>query len=209
MMDCKPFRTTCRVGLVLCAASVLGLSGCHVDADKNNGNEKVNISTPFGGMSVKTNEDAVGQGVGLTVYPGATLIKKEHEHDSGAADVNMSFGNFHLGVKALSYRTSDSPDKVLAFYRKEMTKFGTVIQCEGNHSVGTPDTTQDGLTCADDEHSHPQIHVDEDSGEEQLKAGSRRHQHIIAVSTKDGGTKIGMVALDLPGKFVDGESESQ
>lgn len=196
-----------RLGMVLVAGSLVALTGCHVDANKNNGNDKVNISTPFGGMSVKTNEAAVGEGVGLAVYPGATLIKKEH--DDGAADVNMTFGSFHLGVKALSYRTQDDPAKVLAFYRQGMTKFGTVIQCQGNQPVGTPDTTQDGLTCADDDHSHPQIHIDEDSGHEQLKAGSRRHQHIVSVSQKDGYTKIGMVALDLPGKFIDGDSSSQ
>ena len=196
-----------RMGLVLLAGSIVTLAGCHVDARKNNGDDKVNISTPFGGMSVKTNEEAVGEGVGMAVYPGATLIKKDH--DNGAADVNMTFGSFHLGVKALSYRSQDDPAKVLAFYRKEMTKFGTVIQCKGNHPVGTPDTTQDGLTCADDDHSHPQIHIDEDTGHEQLKAGSKRHQHIVAVSQTDGYTKIGMVALDLPGKFIDGDSSSQ
>ena len=201
------FGNTSRLGLVLLAGSLFPLTGCHVDAQKNNGDSKVNISLPFGGLSVKTNEDAVGAGVGLAVYPGATLIKKD-DHD-GSADVNMNFGSFHLGVKALDYRTSDDPAKVLAFYRKEMTRFGTVIQCRDNHPVGTPDTTQDGLTCAEDDHSHPQIHIDEDSGHEQLKAGSRRHQHIIAVSQKDGYTQIGMVALDLPGNFVNGDSNSQ
>lgn len=206
-MRTRTKRTSIHLGLSLCATALLGLSGCHVDAHKNNGDDKVNITTPFGGMSVKTNEQAVGAGVGMEVYPGATLIQKDH--DNGAADVNMSFGGFHLGVKALSYRTQDDPAKVLAFYRKQMTKFGTVLECKGNQTVSSPDVTQDGLTCADDNQSHPHINIDVDHEHLQLKAGSKRHQHIVAVSQKDGYTKIGLVALDLPGGFTDGDSSSQ
>lgn len=195
-------------------AALLPLAGCHVDADKHNGNDKVEISTPFGGMSVKTNQDAASASTGMTVYPGATLMKKDHG-DDGAADVNMNFGGFHLGVKALSYRTDDSPSKVLAFYNKDMTKFGTVLHCKDNKPVSGPEVTEDGLTCSDDKHRHGQIHIDtdsdSDSGEEQLKAGSMRHQHIVAVNQKDGYTKISLISLDLPGSFNfnDGSGSSQ
>ena len=195
--------------IVLALAALLPVTGCHVDANKNSSNEKVSISTPFGDMSVKTDENAVGQGVGLPVYPGATLINKENNgHDDGAADVNMSFGSFHLGVKAVTYRSQDDPGKVLTFYRKNMTKYGTVIECNGQRLVsGSPASTEDGLTCTDD--NHRKVHVQEDSSEEQLKAGSRQHQHIVSVIKKDGYTKISLLALDLPSGFGDGSSSSQ
>ncbi len=196
-----------RACQVACAVALLTLTGCHVDTQKINGDDKVNISTPFGGMSVKTNEQAVGAGVGLDVYPGATLIQKDH--DNGAADVNMSFGSFHLGVKVLTYRTSDDPAKVLAFYRKQMAKFGTVIECRGQKPISTRDTTPDGLTCSDEQQSHPHIHIDDGNDRLQLKAGSKIHQHIVAVNQEDGYTKIGLVALDLPGGFINGDSSSQ
>jgi hypothetical protein len=102
----------------------------------------------------------------------------------------------HIGVKALSYRTPDSADQVLAFYRKDMAHYGTVILCSGNHAVGTPDHTQDGLTC-DKEHGG-NIHVDDDRSQEELKAGSKQHQHIVAIESQGSGTKIGLVALELP-----------
>jgi hypothetical protein len=196
-----------RAGQVVCAATLLAIIGCQVDAHNDKGGDKVNISTPFGGMSVKTNAQAVGAVVGLDVYPGATLVEKDH--DDGAADVNMNFGSFHLGVKAMSYRTSDNPAKVLAFYRSHMTKFGTVIECKGDRPVSPPDSTQDGLTCSEEQGGHPQINIDSDEHNLQLKAGSKRHQHIVAVSQKDGYTKIGLVALDLPDGFIDGDSSSQ
>jgi len=108
----------------------------------------------------------------------------------------MSFGSFHLGVKALSYKTTDPPDKVMAFYRKDMAKFGAVILCRGNHAVGTPDHTQEGLSC-DKDHGE-KVNIDEDSSKNELKAGSKTRQHIVAIDPDGSGTKIGLVALDLP-----------
>lgn len=190
--------------LALASAASLGIlltlvTGCRIDEHKSGDgkNDDVKIATPFGGMSVKTNEAVVEGGVGLSVYPGAVQVKKENGKDDGAADINMSFGSFHLGVKAISYRTSDSPDQVLAFYRKDMAHFGAVILCKGTMPVGTPDHTQDGLTC--DKEKGNNIHVDDDRSQEELKAGSKQHQHIVAIETDGPNTKIGLIALDLPG----------
>lgn len=194
--------STLSLGILLTLAT-----GCRIDEHKSGdgSNDNVKIATPFGGMSVKTDSSVVEGGVGLTVYPGAELVKKEKGKDSGAADINMSFGSFHLGVKAISYRTPDSPDKVLAFYRKDMAHFGSVILCKGTAAVGTPDHTQDGLTC--DKESGNNIHIDDDRSQEELKAGSKQHQHIVAIQTEDGSTKIGLIALDLPGHLGNGKDD--
>jgi len=195
-------RFTGLVSVVSLGTLLTLATGCRVDEHKtaDGKNEDVKIATPFGGMSVKTDQAVVEGGVGLTVYPGATLIKKENGKDnSGSADINMSFGSFHLGVKALSYMTPDAPDKVIAFYRNDMAHFGSVILCNGNHAVGSPDHTSDGLTCDKDHGGN--IHIDEESSQQELKAGSKQHQHIVAIEQKGSGTKIGLVALDLPGKL--------
>lgn len=190
----------------LLSVATLGLllsfsAGCRVDEHKtaDGKNEDVKIATPFGGMSVKTDQSVVEGGVGLSVYPGATLVKKENGKDGGSADINMSFGSFHLGVKALSYKTADAPETVLAFYRRDMARYGTVILCNGTHAVGTPDHPPDGLTC-DKEHGG-NIHINEENSAQQLKAGSKQRQHIVAIEPEGNGTKIGLVALDLPSRM--------
>ena len=183
------------------------LAGCHVDTHRNGSDEDVKIATPFGGVSVKTNESVVEGGVGLSVYPGATL-DKDKKHDNGAADVNLSFGSYHLSVKALSYLTTDKPEQVIAFYRRDMARYGVVIRCRDSRSVGQPDRTQEGLACDDDRNSHVHIHDDDSNGDE-LKAGSKLHQHIVGVDPSGGGTKIGLIALDLPGKLGVGEGEDK
>jgi hypothetical protein len=191
--------------LTAAACLALMLSGCRIDEHKNGDTSDVKIATPFGGMTVKTNDAVVEGGTGLTPYPGAVVLKKDK--DNGAADINMSFGSFHLGVKAISYTTPDPPDKVIAFYRKDMAHFGAVILCRNEKAVGTPDHTQDGLSC--DKDKGGKINIDDDSAQSELKAGSKQHQHIVAVDPQGTGTKIGLIALDLPSSHLGKNDDSQ
>lgn len=180
--------------------SMLLVSGCRIDSRKEGDHENVKIATPFGGVQVKTNDASVEQGLGLPVYPGAELVKKK-DKDSGAADVNLSFGKFQLRVKAVSYRTPDSPEKVQAFYMNALKRYGTVIQCSHDKPIGTPTSTEEGLTC--DEHGKAKVSADADtSGKVQLKTGSKQHQHIVAIDPEGSGTKFGVIALDLPGNIT-------
>ncbi|HMF53388.1 MAG TPA: hypothetical protein VK593_03500 [Edaphobacter sp.] len=180
-------------------------SGCRVDTDKHGDNENVKVATPFGGVQVKTSNTAEAAGTGIPVYPGAELVKKDK--DKGSADVNLSFGRFQLRVKATSYATPDSPEKVNAFYRDAMKRFGTVIECNHDQPVGTPTQTEQGLTCSDSEGKHTQVSGDA-TGKTELKTGSKQHQRIVAIDPEGSGTKFGLVQLDLPGNLSIGRSDS-
>lgn len=179
-------------------AATLVAAGCNVQQKGSNGNEDVKIETPIGGMKVKTNAAAVDPGI--PVYPGATMVKKDK--DSGAADVNMNFGSFHLRVRAADYQTPDSSEKVMAFYRNELAHYGDVIECKNHRAVGSPSKTSQGLTC--DQNDHYRISNVSSHGGVELKAGDKAHQHIVAVDARSNGTKFDLLALDLP----NGEKES-
>jgi len=201
---------------VLLLAPVLGyLLGCRVDSHKQGSGEDVKIATPFGGLSVKTDEGTVQSATGLPAYPGAQLVKKNSDDgkegkDSGAADIDMSFGSFRLRVKALSYRTTDPPAKVLAFYQQGMAQFGPVIRCSDHQPVGTPTHTPEGLDCSEDEHTHTKLNVNTNFSDKiELKAGSKLHQHIVAIDPEGTGTKFGLIALDLPGHISLGDDDKK
>jgi hypothetical protein len=191
----------------LIATTLLTLAltlGCRIESDKHGDSDNVKIATPFGGMSVKTNDAVAWRNTGLQPYPGAVLVKQDK--DSGAADINFSFGSFQLRVNAVSYRTSDSPAKVTDFYRTALASYGDVIQCSGRHSVGTPTQTAEGLTCDDD--SNKKVNVSDDpSAHVELKAGSKTRQHLVEISPDGNGTKFGLVALDLPSHVTLGEEK--
>jgi len=191
--------------LAVAMMSALTLSlGCRIESNKQGNGDNVKIATPFGGMSVKTNDSVVQEGTGLPPYPGAEVVKK-NAHDNGAADVNMSFGSFQLRVKAVSYRTNDAPEQVAAFYRKALGRYGDVIQCSNKKAVGTPTQTAEGLGCEGDKGDKNFNINDELTGKVEFKAGSKMHQHIVAIDPDGGGTKFGLVALDLPGHVTIGD----
>jgi hypothetical protein len=176
-------------------APVVGLAGCSVQGNGQHDNADVKIQTPFGGMKVKTNEAVNTAEIGLASYPGATQIKEDK--DNGSADVDMNFGNFHLRVKAAGYHTSDSPEKVKAFYLKDLGRYGDVLECRNNAPVGKRTKTAEGLTCSDDD-EHAQVQATSGNKDFELKAGSKLHQHIVSVEKEANGTKFGLVALELP-----------
>ena len=185
---------------------VLAVSGCRVEAGKNSngdGNDNVKVATPFGHMQVNTKPGDVESSVGLSVYPGAVPEKKENGH-TDQADINFSFGRFKLRVKALSFVTPDPVDKVAAFYRKDLAKYGAVITCSGHRPVGEPTRTNEGLTCEEDHDNHG-AHADVGDSGLELKTGSRQHQHVVGLERKGDETKIGLVALDLPGEHFGGD----
>lgn len=185
------------MGLALAA----GIAGCriHVDKDANGQEKNVQVDTPFGGVHVNTDQISAAD-LGLPAYPGAKVVR-DKDHDK-SADVNMGFGEWTLRVRAVNYSTTDSQDQVTAFYKKALARYGDVITCQGNAPVGTPTATSEGLTCNDDgNHGHVKID-DKDYGSHngfQLKAGSKRHQHIVGFEDRENGkTRFALVALDLP-----------
>jgi len=211
----RGFAMTAAPCLALATMLVsLQIAGCHVSENKNGKNDNVDISTPFGSMKVKTNDSVDLSSIGISQYPGAVPVKDDDDKDNNdSADVNLSFGDFHLGVKAASFQTGDSQSKVLDFYRKDLgTKFGDVIECKDDKPIGTPTRTSQGLTC--EEHDGPHVKTEtgkhagvaifsssDKHGQIELRSGSDTRQHIVSVESKDGGTRIGLVALNLPSQL--------
>jgi len=191
-------------GWLACLAVAASTAGCriHVDKDSNGEEKNVQIDTPFGGVHVNTDQTTAAD-LGLPVYPGAQ-VARDNDHDK-SADVHMGFGEWELRVKVVSYSTPDDKDKVVAFYKKALGRYGDVISCQDHAPVGTPTQTAEGLTCADDGHANVNVNTGSHTygyrgdGGFQLKAGSKRHQHIIGFENSDAGqTRFALVALDLP-----------
>jgi hypothetical protein len=188
-------------GLVLAA----GVGGCRIHVDKGaNGEDKnVQVDTPFGGIHVNSDQTTAAD-LGVPVYPGAQIVADKDNDKS--ADIHMGFGEWELRVMVVNYSSSDSQDKVEAFYKKALGRFGDVLTCQDNAPVGTPTTTSEGLTCAEDKHANVQVN---DHGQSygyhssknglELKAGSERHQHIVGFEDSSAGeTRFALVEVDLP-----------
>ena len=97
-------------------AAALSLTAC-VNVSKTGNGDNVDVKTPFGSVSVRTDQ-VKPEETGLNVYLGAKLVPKEgHDHDQ--ANVNISSPWGQLKVIAVNFHSDDSPDKVLAWYRQD------------------------------------------------------------------------------------------
>ncbi len=189
------------------------LAGCHVTENDQGGTQHVSIGTPFGSMKVDTGNSTNTASIGISPYPGAVPVADKGD-DGNNANVHMSFGSFHLGVQAADFQTSDSEDKVLAFYRKDLAShYGAPIECRAKNPVGDLKRTSQGLTCDDDNDMHTATSANhagdskgkgiailsgDSSADTELRAGSPQHLHVVGVESQDGGTRISLVAVDLP-----------
>lgn len=190
-----------RVAIASFALSLtLGLSGCtvsthHSDDKQNKGNDNVDVRTPFGSFSVhQGNTDA--KDTGLSPYPGAQLMKSTGHDGDSSANVNISSPFFALKVVALKYSTTDSPDKVLGFYRKDLSKYGKVVDCTGgfNMDFHPRDKSNGGaeVSCDSDKKGDGEY-------KEELKVGTENSQRIVAVKSVGDSTEFALVYVRAHG----------
>jgi hypothetical protein len=184
---------------VLHAASIgalLLLPACSVNVQKeSNGQDKqVDIKTLVGGVHVSQQADV--SETGLTVYPGARLKEKDSDGGDKSANVNLSGFGYGIKVVALEYESDEAPAKVLSFYKDQLKKYGSVLECRssGLHLDMKTDSHHNGnmLTC------------EGNSGKGvELKAGRTDDQHIVEVEPQGKGSSFSLVYVRTHGKDAD------
>ena len=132
------------------------------------------IGTMITGCVYTSSNASHGSPGGVAVYPGAHRTSGNADGDSAAADVQMPMVSLH--IEAARYDTGDAPAKVIAFYQKELARFGTV-----SVKSGGPRTAIRGFRWvpADDQTT--------------LKAG----RSIVAVKANGNGAEFGIIQIDV------------
>ena len=178
-------------------SAALALTAC-VNVSKSGSGDNVDVKTPFGSVSVRTDQ-VKPEDTGLNVYPGATLVPKKG-HDNDKANVNISSPWGELKVVALNYHSDDSPEKVLEWYRQDLKqKYGKVLECKGMEVSfhGQKDKDANQLTCGSERGNGRNL---SDSNTVELKTGIDDKQHIVAVKPESGGSNIALVYVQKHGE---------
>jgi len=185
MLPNLPGSSFIRFATAISLATLLALPACSVNVKKgeNGGDDKVDITTPVGGIHVGQNADP--RDTGLPVYPGARVKDKSTDHDKNSANVNISSGFFGLKVVAIEYLSDDAPEKLISFYKDKLKSYGNVLEChtdkngdpgDVNVHVDDKDKKSHELSCGDNK--GPNI---------ELKVGTKENQHIVSIHPQDGG----------------------
>ncbi|HUK88667.1 MAG TPA: hypothetical protein VLT85_13450, partial [Terriglobales bacterium] len=87
----------------------------------------------------------------------------------------------------LKLETDDSAEKVAAFYRKALAKYGKVLDCSDKAAHAK---SKKELSCDADEPG---------PGEMVFKAGTREKQHAVGIQPGSGHTRFELVYLEQRG----------
>lgn len=181
----------------LCAVSAAFflLMGCSISTSKGDKNgepdKNVDIKTPFGSLSVHSGNPDPKE-TGLTVYPGAQVKPARNDDGDSGANVNISSSLFGMKLAVIKYQTSDPPDKVIGFYRKDMSRYGKVLDCNGGFTMNFHRHDQDADVTCDDHGSHHDY-------KQELKVGTENNQRIVAVKPSGNGTEFVMLYVRAHG----------
>jgi hypothetical protein len=182
------------LGLTLLAVLFLPACSVNVKKEQDGQDKQVDISTPVGGIHVSKGADVAD--TGLTVYPGARPKEKDSDGDK-SANVNISGFGYGLKVVALEYESDDPPAKLVAFYKDQLRKFGTVLECHTSHMNVDTDIK-------DSDHGSHELTCQGSSGNNtELKVGNKENQHIVAVETDGKGSSFSLVYVRTHGKDAD------
>jgi hypothetical protein len=149
-------------------------------------------------LDLHANSHATAKDIGLPLYPGATPWK-DGDNDS-AANLGFGLNSFHFGLLVAQFSTTDSPARILDYYRKPLSRYGEVLECDKGKPVGALTVTHSGLTCSGNKDGQIKINGNGDSSNDhELRAGTPLRYRVVGISeTKDGKTKFGLVYLELP-----------
>jgi hypothetical protein len=197
-MSKNKFRAILLLGLSV--AGLILATGCKVNVKKEqNGEDKqVDINTLVGGIHIS--KQASVADVGVAIYPGARMKEKSSDGSDKSANVNISGFGFGLKVVAIEYESDDAPAKVLAFYKDQLKRYGSVLECHSSGhfnvdaNMGSHDSknSSNELTC---EGSH--------GSNVELKVGKKDDQHIVAVEPEGNGASFSLVYVRTHGKDAD------
>ena len=162
----------------------LAVAACGTDEQGSTGGVQASFVT--GGVTAAD--------VGLPAYPGA----KPYTHDdnsSDSANVDIATPLFGLKVVAVQLESPDDFEKVAAYYRQALAKYGPILECSDaakrERKTESRATDDNELTCDPDEPgSHKVVY----------KVGTEASQRIVALKPHGRGTQFNLVHVDTRGE---------
>lgn len=167
-----------------------------VSQNSDNSDKPLDVRSSMGDMHV--GKDADAHAAGLPVYPGA---HPKHEQNNDPLNFAIQTESFGMKLVVAKYESSDPAEKILAFYKEKMKRYGQVLECHhtGDHSGAHVDSK-------DDDRDRPLKCEGDNSGPvRELKVGTEANAHIVDVEPSDSGkgTTFAIVYVRSRGKTGD------
>jgi hypothetical protein len=126
--------------------------------------------------------------IGLPIYPGSKP-HQDKDDDSTGANLGLWGGGAGFKLAVLKLESGDSPERIAAFYKKALSKYGNVLDCSSPSPAAKNAEKADSskaLTCGDDQ---------PEKGGMLYKSGTKDHQHIVGIQPNGQGTIYQLVKI--------------
>lgn len=142
------------------------------------------------GAGIYFNAEAGAKDVGLPVYPGARP-HKDKDSENPSAKFGLWGSSFAFKLAVVKLESNDSPQKVAAFYKRALAKYGTVLDCGATSQPSDKDESESSkkLTCEDDKPK---------PGGMEFKAGTKEKQHVVGIEPNGSGSLFQLVYVESP-----------
>lgn len=174
---------------------IFALGSGAVAQKSNNQKDSFDVQSTAGDLHLGSDADA--KKVGLPLYPGARL-KADDDDNSSRANLSLLTEAFGFKLVVAKYESDDAADKVTAFYREKLEKYGKVLECHTQKHGGDVDVHDDDK----DSSKGQELKCEENSGPvTELKAGTEDDQHVVAIEPRAGkGAIFSLVYVRTRGK---------
>jgi hypothetical protein len=196
----KPFLAASLVALLFSAAlpaHAQNQTDQNPSSASQSGKDNDNISAGF-----NLGKDASAKDVGLPIYPGARRHKDTND-DTSALNMGLWGGSTGFKIAVLKMETSDSLEKVDAFYRKALAKYGKVLDCSaGDAAVAKSSSGSNSQDSKDQSKSQQPLECGtdkQDKGGIELKSGTKEKQHVVGISKEGNVTTFQLVYIETRG----------
>lgn len=174
------FRSSAFFAAMLIGAMMVSLCAAQSQKTDTDQNDNFDVRSNVGDLHL--GKDADAQRVGLPLYPGARP-KKEKDNDP------LNFGVFTeaFGFKIViaKYESDDAPPKIVDYYRKQLKKYGKVLECRTSEHGG--DATAD-FNDHDNNSKALKCEGDNSGPVTELKVGTEDNQRVVAIEPKESGS---------------------
>jgi hypothetical protein len=169
-------RLVIGIGVAILALPALAQSDSDkTDSDKD---KPLDVRSSIGDLHV--GKDADAEHAGLPLYPGAKPKRNDNDDPVNFGIATESFG---LKLIVAKYQSDDPAEKILAFYREKMKKYGKVLECHHTNDDSGFHTDSD-----DQDRNKPlKCEGDNNGPVRELKVGTEGNAHVVAIEDNNGG----------------------
>ena len=196
------FRRFSRSIFVVAFGVVLAIGVCTAQDQKSDSDQNKHLDIQSSAGDLHLGNDGDARKAGLPLYPGAR--PRRDKDDSDPVNLGLLTEAFGFKIVVAKYESDDAADKVIAYYRDKLKKYGRVLECHTREHGG--DTHAD-IDDKDSDSRKKEFKCDGDNTGPvtELKVGREDNQHVVAIEPRDGhaGSTFALVYVYTRGKQGD------